>query len=207
MIATVMIGVKVMAFAAHFVDRMNLKGHFLIAMPGVEDQHFARTVVFICNHDENGAMGFIVNQPVKAPAFTDILNELKIKTPPKNIAHENMTVFCGGPVEQGRGFVIHSLDYSSQASIRVDDLAGVSATIDALRRLASDNPPQNALMMLGYSGWSAGQLEDEVLRNGWLTLEANAELLFYTPHEKLYDASLTALGVTEAALSSSPGHA
>ena len=122
-------------------------------------------------------------------------------------AADRITVFRGGPVEQGRGFVLHSQDYSTPASSRVGDLACVTATLDALRRLASDHPPDHSVMFLGYAGWSAGQLEEEILQNGWLTTPATHQILFETRYEKQYEAALAAMGISEELLSAEPGHA
>ena len=184
----------------------NLKGHFLVAMPGMEDSRFARSVVLICAHSGDGSMGFIINQPVAKPSFTDILKELDISFDPSK-QQPPRQVFHGGPVEQGRGFVIHSLDYSTPASSRVDDLVGVSATIDALQKIAGENGPENSIMLLGYAGWAEGQLEQEIAQNGWLTMPATHEILFKTPHHKQYEAALAQMGISEELLSANSGHA
>lgn len=184
----------------------NLKGHLLVAMPGMEDERFARSVILICAHSEDGSMGFILNQPVAQPTFRDILSELEIDAR-ADLRDQEISVFRGGPVEQGRGFVIHSLDYSTPASSRVDDLAGVTATIDVLRKIASDSPPENAIMLLGYAGWAEGQLEQEIAQNGWLTMPATREILFKTRHQDQYEAALAIMGISEALLSANPGHA
>ena len=187
----------------------NLTGHLLIAMPGMEDPRFARTVILICSHTKESSMGFILNQPVASPQFGDILVELKLEEQLLILKRDErfVPVFRGGPVEQGRGFVIHSLDYSSSASTRVGDLAGVTATLDALRTLAGETPPENAIMCLGYAGWAEGQLEEEIVQNGWLTMPANRTLVFETHHSMQYDAALAAMGITEALLSPNAGHA
>ncbi|MEP1206647.1 MAG: YqgE/AlgH family protein [Rhizobiaceae bacterium] len=185
---------------------LKLKGQLLVAMPGMVDPRFARSVILICAHSSEGSMGFVLNQPVVSPKLTEILDELDV-TDRNDAVAEQVNVFRGGPVEQGRGFVLHSLDYSSPASTRVKDLAGVTATLDALQRIASDNPPENALMLLGYAGWSAGQLEEEILQNGWLTTPATHEIVFETPHCDQYEAALASLGISEELLSAESGHA
>lgn len=190
----------------------NLKGHLLLAMPGMEDHRFSRTVIFICNHDADGAMGFILNHKVQSPTFNEILEELEVKpqsTPENEFDAEppEVQVFSGGPVEQGRGFLVHSLDFSTKSSVRVGDLACVTATLDALRVLVSPARPEDYVMLLGYSGWGKGQLEQEIAQNGWLTLPASRKLLFQTDYEMIYEEALSAMGISEASLSSNAGHA
>jgi putative transcriptional regulator len=185
---------------------LRLKGQLLVAMPGMLDPRFARSVIFICAHSDDGSMGFVLNQPVASPKLSEILHELEIEVDDPKAA-DKITVFRGGPVEQGRGFVLHSQDYSTPASTRVDDLACVTATLDALRHLASDHPPEHSIMLLGYAGWSAGQLEEEILQNGWLTTPATREILFETSYAKQYEAALASLGISEELLSADSGHA
>ncbi|MEO1397597.1 MAG: YqgE/AlgH family protein [Pseudomonadota bacterium] len=188
---------------------LELAGHLLIAMPGMIDDRFARSVILICNHDAEGSMGFVLNQPVESPKFEEILEELKLDDCADQLlkSGRDITVFRGGPVEQGRGFVLHSLDYSTPASSRVGDLVAVSATLDALRKLCSNEPPQNAVMLLGYSGWGPGQLESEIVNNGWLSVPATGQLIFQTATENQYDAALAEIGIDQASLSSSGGSA
>lgn len=185
---------------------LNLKGQLLLAMPGMVDPRFTRSVILICSHTRQGSMGFVLNHPVTSPKFSQILKELKIPVQDPDVL-DKVAVFRGGPVEQGRGFVLHSLDYSTPASGRVGDLAGMTATLDALRRIASPNPPKAALMLLGYAGWSKGQLESEIGQNGWLTMPATRELVFETQHSMQYGAALASLGISEELLSADPGHA
>lgn len=189
--------------------RLDLRGHFLIAMPGMGDERFARSVVLLCSHSSDGAMGFVLNKRVVEPTFEDILDELDLHTAQdgQQRAPSGLSVFSGGPVEQGRGFVIHSLDYGSAGTTRVDDLAGVTATLDILRALSGPHPPQQSIVVLGYCGWSAGQLEHELAQNAWLTAPATPDLLFKTAHNELYTAALTALGISEPMLSAEAGRA
>lgn len=187
-------------------EPLELKGHLLVAMPGMVDPRFSRTVILICAHSDQGSMGFILNQPVASPKLGEILEELEITDHDPNLA-ENVVVFRGGPVEQGRGFVLHSQDYSTPASTRVGDLACVTATLDALRRIVSSDQPDHSRMLLGYAGWSAGQLEEEILQNGWLTTPATHDIIFETPHGKQYGAALASLGISEELLSAESGHA
>ena len=190
-------------------DYLDLKGHLLLAMPGMEDTRFERTVVYICSHSEEGSMGFILNQPVASPEFADILEELGLDEQVVAVKAEqrNVPVFRGGPVEQGRGFVLHSLDFSTSASARIGDLAGVTATLEALKSLAGPTPPEHSIMLLGYAGWSEGQLEEEIAKNGWLTMPATHAVVFETHHSMQYDTALAAMGINVASLSTSAGHA
>ncbi len=190
-------------------DLLDLRGQFLIAMPGLGDDRFARSVVLICSHSEDGAMGFVLNRRVVEPSFMDILEELDLdmEVARQRRAPSDIDVFSGGPVEQGRGFVIHSLDYGSPGTTRVCDLAGVTATLDILRALAGPHPPHQAIVVLGYSGWSPGQLEQELSQNAWLTVPATRELLFDTAYDERYAATLATLGISEPMLSAQAGHA
>ena len=187
----------------------NLKGQCLIAMPGMGDQRFARAVILICSHSDEGSMGFILNQMVVTPTFVDILDELGLEEEQQIFekSGREMPVYRGGPVEKGRGFVLHTLDFGTGSTARVGDIAGLTATVDALKKLSSDHPPDDALMLLGYAGWSAGQLEQEIAENGWLTVPSSHELIFDTEPALKYDAALAVLGVSEATLSSASGHA
>lgn len=185
---------------------LKLKEHLLVAMPGMEDPRFARSVILICSHTNQGSMGFVLNQPVVSPKFSEILEELSISDFDADRI-DKIPVYRGGPVEMGRGFVLHSLDYSTSASTRVGDLACISATLDALRRIASPTPPDHSIMMLGYAGWEAGQLEEEIVQNGWLTTPATKKILFETDHSMQYAAALATLGISEELLSASSGNA
>ena len=184
---------------------MDLNGKLLIAMPGMGDPRFARSVVFICAHNADGALGLIVNKPTPELKLGDLLQQLGI---PRTPAGRNIRVYFGGPVENARGFVLHSADYAiSEATLRVDDSFGMTATQDVLRALAEGGGPRDAMLMLGYAGWAAGQLEAEIRANGWLVADASPDLVFATePHAK-WEAALRTLGVDPLTLSSAAGHA
>ena len=188
---------------------LDLKGHVLIAMPSMSDARFARSVVLLLTHNADGAMGFILNKPLDEPSFSDVLDLLKLEKERETFEKSGKTfqIFSGGPVEIGRGFVIHTLECTDQSSVRINDLAAVSGTYEFLRAMVSERAPENAFLVLGYSGWGAGQLENEIAQNGWLTLEATPELVFGTSYEDQYDAALAALGISEEMLSASAGHA
>jgi putative transcriptional regulator len=152
---------------------MDLAGKLLIAMPGLGDPRFDRSVILICAHSAEGAMGLIVNKPAPDLSFSGLMDQLKI---PRSEAAREIRVHFGGPVERGRGFVLHSADYrAGRATMRVSGGFGMTATLDVLGALARGAGPRSALLALGYSGWGAGQLESEIARNDWLTAEAPAD--------------------------------
>ena len=191
-------------------ERGFLDGQFLIAMPGLDDGNFARSVIYICAHSDAGAMGFIINRPQQI-TFTDILLHLKLVDSNDAIMLPNRTrefpIQCGGPVESGRGFVLHSDDYLSESSIPVSDDISLTATLDIVRAISNGRGPQRATMMLGYAGWGPGQLETEISSNGWLNCPANEELIFDRSLEGKYERALAILGVSPEMLSSEAGHA
>lgn len=191
-------------------ERGFLDGHFLIAMPGMLDKNFERTVVYICAHSEDGAMGFIINRP-QPMSFTDVLLHLQLVDEDDVIRLPEHTVDfpirAGGPVESGRGFVLHSDDYASESSIPVSDEISLTATLDIVRAISRGQGPRRGMLMLGYAGWGAGQLETEIAANGWLTCPASDDLIFDTPVEEKYDRALALMGVTPAMLSMEVGHA
>lgn len=184
---------------------MNLTGKLLIAMPGMGDPRFESAVVFLCTHSDEGAMGLIVNKPSSDVTLSELLEQLEI-TP--ETAGLKRPVHFGGPVEGGRGFVLHGCDYGSQIhTLQVTEDIGMTATIDVLEDIGRGAGPSQALMMLGYSGWGPGQLEGEIAQNGWLTTDASAELLFDTPDIKKWGAALKTLGIEPVTLSGSAGRA
>ncbi len=187
------------------VENVNLRGKLLIAMPGMEDTRFERSVVYICDHNADGAMGLIVNKPTPELAFERLLEQLSIKSGP----HCDQTeIYFGGPVEVGRGFVLHSTDYHLQdMTLRVDEGFAMTATRDVLIDIAHGTGPQSALLALGYSGWGAGQLEWELAQNGWLSCDATPEVVFHTANADKWAAALKLLGVDALMLSASAGHA
>jgi putative transcriptional regulator len=187
-----------------------LDDQFLIAMPGMKDDRFARSVIYICAHSEEGAMGLIINQtqPLRFPDLLvqlGILNEqeaIRLPAPTRDFVVRN-----GGPVDRSRGFVLHSDDYMVESSLPVSEDICLTATIDILRAISSGRGPQKALMALGYSGWGAGQLEHEIAENGWLTCPANMDLLFDSDIDRKYDRILASIGIDLVRLSQFSGHA
>lgn len=191
-------------------ERGCLDGQMLIAMPNLQSGMFSRSVVYICAHSEAGAMGFIVNRE-QSLSFPDILLHLNL-VPEDNLITlpgfaRDLPVQCGGPVETARGFVLHSDDYSCGSSLPVSDDISMSTTLDILRAISIGKGPSRATMMLGYSGWGPGQLEEEVVENGWLTCPADEELIFSSTLTNKYDHALRLLGIDPVMLSSEFGHA
>lgn len=189
----------------------SLCGKFFIAMPGMGDARFDKSVIYICAHSNEGAMGFIINQTLDNPKVPDFLCQLEIITkeernqlPDKAL---NKLMNSGGPVEPGRGFVLHSPDFISESTVQVDGNICLTATLEILRAIATGSGPEASFLALGYSGWSAGQLEDEIASNGWLIADAKEDLIYDTNNQTKYTRSLRLLGIDEALLSSSSGHA
>ncbi|WP_025029503.1 YqgE/AlgH family protein [Nitratireductor aquibiodomus] len=187
-----------------------LENHFLIAMPGMRDERFARAVIYLCAHSEGGGDGLIINQPQQL-AFPDILVQLGILEQSEAIRlpqeARNMPVRNGGPVDRSRGFVLHTDDYVVESSMPVSDSICLTATVDMLRAISLGQGPRHALMALGYAGWGAGQLEMEIGENGWLTCPATPQLLFEGNIEQKYDGVLASIGIDAANLSQIAGHA
>jgi putative transcriptional regulator len=188
----------------------SLKGFFLIATPGMADERFEKSVVYLVGHGEDGAMGLIVNHKLPDLSAGDIFGELELGDPkdlirvPERI--RNRAVMMGGPVETGRGFVLHSRDYfRDENSYEINEEVGLTATLDVLRAIAFGSGPQHSLLALGYCGWAPGQLEEELRGSGWLTAPHSRDILFEVPVERRYEAALSSIGVSRAALSSEIG--
>ncbi|MQX36163.1 YqgE/AlgH family protein [Roseospira navarrensis] len=181
-----------------------LTGKCLVAMPGMSDPRFVRAVIYICAHTEEGAMGLVVNRAIPDFSFVDLLEQLSIPATPRC---EQIQVQFGGPVESQRGFVLHSADYIHEGTLVVDDAVALTATLEVLRDIAVGTGPSRTLMALGYAGWSAGQLDDELRRNVWLTVESDPNVVFGLDLDAKYDRALRSLGVDPSLLSSEGGHA
>ena len=188
-----------------------LDGQLLIAMPGMSDPRFERSVIYMCAHSEQGAMGIIINKTTPMMSFGELLSQLDLAgdealAPPQELMQ--MPVLFGGPVEQGRGFVLHTSDYfTADSSLPVAENIALTATVDILRAMARGEGPERAVLALGYSGWAPGQLECEIQHNGWLTCQADEELVFGLDFEDRYAAALRKLKIDPAMLSSDAGHA
>ncbi|MHA6298399.1 YqgE/AlgH family protein [Devosia sp. CAU 1758] len=200
-----------MAAAGPYNRAMNsLEGQFLVAMPDMDDERFAGSVILIVGHGEEGAMGLVVNHELANLRFADILDELDLGDPDAVIrlpdSIRDRAVMRGGPVEKSRGFVLHSGDYHSGNTYKVTEDIGLTATLDVLKAMAFGPAPRAALFALGCCGWSPGQLEDEISANGWLTVPFSHELLFEVPVDRRYDQALASLNITRASLSTDVGH-
>lgn len=192
--------------ATNETDQGYLTGQLLIAMPSMRDPRFARTVIYMCVHNADGAMGLVVNRLIGAISFDDLLEELDVD--PTTVDRKHLpSIHFGGPVETGRGFVLHSTDYLGDDSVKVDDGVALTATIEILKDIATGGGPANRLLALGYAGWGAGQLDGEIQENAWLSVPADATLVFNTALDDKWDRALAKLGIDATLLSSDAGHA
>lgn len=198
-------------FAAHLGNMTNpaektyLDGQLLVAMPGMGDPRFERSVVFMCVHSDRGAMGLIINRPANDLSFADLLEQLEI---PGSEHVPASKVHFGGPVENVRGFVLHSADYRDpDSTMTVNDQFGMTASLDILKDIAGGKGPANAILALGYSGWGPGQLEKEIKANGWLTCAANSEIVFQKNDGDKWKAALNSIGIDPRLLSAEGGRA
>jgi putative transcriptional regulator len=186
------------------MESLSFANQFLIAMPNMADPLFARALVYVCEHGEHGAMGLIVNKPsgiVMAQLFD------QIDLPLKNPEHAGTSVFFGGPVQPDRGFVLHMPLCEWQSSLKVTDDIGLTTSKDVLIAVAENRGPEHMLITLGYAGWGAGQLEEEIASNGWLTVQSDPDIIFSVPAEARYDAAMALLGFDPSLLSGEIGHA
>jgi putative transcriptional regulator len=181
-----------------------LKNHLLIAMPSLNDSYFHRAVVYLCEHDDDGAMGVIINQPTEL--MLDALLE-QVDLASTINAHKTTPVLLGGPVNSNQGMVLHDSPSSWPSSIQVSDKMQLTTSIDILSEISHGTGPDHALVTLGYAGWSAGQLEQEIIDNTWLTVESNPNILFEVPTHDKWKAAGMLLGLDISLLSSTAGHA
>ena len=181
-----------------------LTGQLLVAMPNMADPRFARTVIYMCAHNSDGAMGLVVNKPMPSLTFADLLEQLEIE-PAAEVA--DLRVQVGGPVETGRGFVLHTTDFVREGTMMVDDHIALTATVDILRAIANGEGPDSHLLALGYAGWGPGQLDSEIQANGWLHAPADDAILFDADLSTKWERAIAKLGVTPAMLSGDAGHA
>ena len=185
-------------------DDSYLTGNLLIAMPNMRDPRFARTVIYMCAHNADGAMGLVVNRLIGSITFPDLLEQLGIDN---SGVSEEIRVHFGGPVESGRGFVLHSADYEREGTLQVSQSVGLTATIDILRDMASGSGPRHSLLALGYAGWGPGQLDSEIQANGWLHVEADESLVFGQDLDGKWEQAISKLGFDLSMLSGDAGHA
>jgi putative transcriptional regulator len=190
-------------------DGPYFEGDLLVAMPGIGDPRFDRTVIYLCSHTPKGAMGLIVNKRMTDLTFRGLLDQLDLEDSTE--AHEDgddLPLYRGGPVEPGRGFVLHTADYVQvDSTLHVSTQIALTATIDILKDMAGGKGPSQSLVALGYAGWRPGQLDQELGQNGWLTVKATREILFDTPDDRKWPKALASLGINVAALSTDAGHA
>jgi len=183
----------------------SLQNHFLVAMPALTDTFFSRSVVYLCEHDQNGAMGLIINRPTRV-MLEELLSHLQIDNHADSL--KTTPVLFGGPVQKGQGMVIHNQHRSEwKSSLQLTDDVFLTTSTDILEAIGNDNGPENALVTLGYAGWEAGQLEQELAENSWLTVPANQALLFDTPADKRWQAAAQLLGIDINLMSNTAGHA
>jgi putative transcriptional regulator len=189
-----------------------LDGQFLIAMPGILDDRFARSVIYVCAHSEEGAMGIIVNRPAERLDFPQLLVQLKVIGPEEAIRlpaeASSLPVLNGGPVDTSRGFVLHSNDFCiDNSTLPIGGGVSLTATTDILRAIASGSGPGRAVLALGYAGWAAGQLEAEIQQNGWLNCPADPSLIFDSALDSKYERAMRRAGIDIGRLASGAGHA
>ncbi|MBN9344060.1 MAG: hypothetical protein BGO76_06005 [Caedibacter sp. 38-128] len=181
-----------------------LTGKLLVAMPQLMDPRFTHAVILVCGHDKQGAMGLVLNRLIDSLTLQELLDQLNIQTP---LIKEEIPIHFGGPVEMGRGFILHSTDYLHKASVKINEDIALTATVDILNEIASGHGPQKKILALGYTGWSAGQLETELQQNSWLLVEADLDLIFTKELELLWKQVLNKMGIDPELLSLESGHA
>jgi putative transcriptional regulator len=185
------------------MQTINLTSHFLIAMPAMSDPNFSRTLTFVCEHNARGALGIVVNRPIDVTVGT-LFRQVEIALDDGTLAGQ--AVYFGGPVQLDHGFVLHRPIGTWKSTLPVGEV-GLTTSRDILEAMAAGEGPEERLVALGYAGWGAGQLEDEISRNGWLTVRADTDLIFSLPAEARYDAAMQTLGFSAANLSEDVGHA
>jgi putative transcriptional regulator len=186
------------------VPSINLTHHFLIAMPSMADPYFSKTLTYVCEHNDQGALGVVVNRPIDM-TLQALFERLSLTLKHKDLS--DAPIYFGGPVQTDRGFVLHEPAGNWQSTLRVGDTVGLTTSKDILEAVGRGEGPQKLLVTLGYAGWSAGQLEHEIGQNAWLTVEAKDAILFDLPSEERLPAAMELLGVDYARLADSAGHA
>jgi putative transcriptional regulator len=181
-----------------------LGGQLLVAMPGLTDPRFTRAVICVCAHSPDGAMGIVLNKPLETLSFEDLLKQLEVEPVPPQ---RQIRLLAGGPVEGGRGFVLHTADWESDASLKVAGDLALTASVDILKAIASGGGPRQGLLALGYSGWGPGQLEEEIQRNAWLNVTPDESLLFDGEPDDKWRRALAKLRIDPLLLSAEAGHA
>lgn len=181
-----------------------LTGQLLIAMPAMGDERFARSVIYLCAHTSDGAMGIVVNRPLQKPSFEDLLRQLEVAPAPPA---RQIQLCQGGPVDNARGFVLHTTDWTGEGSLKVTETTALTASLDVLKAIAEGGGPREGLLALGYAGWGPGQLDSEIQQNAWLSVPADDTLVFDSGHDTKWRRAFAKLNVDPVQLSDAAGHA
>jgi putative transcriptional regulator len=185
-----------------------LAGKLLIAMPAMGDPRFHRAVIFLCAHDENGAMGLVINHKLAGVQFSELLEQLKVTSDIEvDMKNLSIAVMSGGPVEGSRGFMLHSGEFRQKDTVTIDNVYGITGTIEALKEVATGKGPERLLFILGYAGWGEGQLDTEIQENAWLVADPDPEIIFEALPEDKWERAVQKLGVNPAMLSGAAGRA
>ena len=182
----------------------SLAGQLLVAMPQMADPRFARSVVYLCAHSADGAMGLVINRLIDSLTFDSLLEQIGVERTP---ADGSLPIHFGGPVESSRGFVLHTTDYLQDSSLVIEDEIALTATVDVLKAIAQGDGPRRRVLALGYAGWAAGQLDAEIQANGWLLVPADPDLVFDPDNEAKWERAIAKIGIDLSLLSSEAGHA
>ena len=185
-------------------DGSYVTGQLLIAMPGMRDERFAKSVIYMCAHSEEGAMGLVLNQRLDSLTFSELISQLELDE--KHLS-KDVPVHFGGPVESGRGFVLHTSDYQQDATLEVVNGVALTATVEILKAIAQGKGPQKSLLALGYAGWGPGQLDMEIRANGWLQVPSDSEIIFDIEPDTKWERAIQRLGIDPRMLSDDVGHA
>ena len=181
-----------------------LTGQLLIAMPSMADPRFAQSVIYLCAHTPEGAMGLVVNRPIVKPSFDELLKQLDVAPVPPA---RRIRLCAGGPVDNGRGFVLHTADWTGEGSLRVNETLALTASLDVLKAIAEGGGPREGLLALGYAGWGPGQLDKEIQQNAWLNVPADETLVFDASHDTKWMRAFDKLHINPLLLSDAAGHA
>ncbi len=185
-------------------DNRFFTGQLLIAMPAMGDPRFAQSVIYLCAHTEEGAMGLVLNRPLAKPSFDELLRQLEIAPVPPA---RRIRLCAGGPVDNARGFVLHTADWTGEGSLRVNERLALTASLDVLAAIAGGGGPRQGLLALGYAGWGPGQLDAEIQQNAWLTVPADERVVFDARTDSKWREALASLHIDPLALSAAAGHA
>ena len=185
-------------------DGSYVTGQLLIAMPGMRDERFAKSVIYMCAHSEEGAMGLVLNQRLDSLTFAELISQLELDE--KHLSRD-VPVHFGGPVESGRGFVLHTSDYQQDATLEVVNGVALTASVEILKAIAQGKGPQKSLLALGYAGWGPGQLDVEIRANGWLQVPSDSEIIFDIEPDTKWERAIQRLGIDPRMLSDDVGHA